>query len=145
MGSIFCPSCGLKQPVDHTFCVSCGAGLPVELLSERPGKVARFFAGVKVDEHDPEHGFLRVSCYRSEQRLHGSEASVSVPQHHVRFSVWVADEARCVLSLPISEARELTTFLGEALEGVGDDLPRRSLKPMIPGGSCSSIPSITSL
>jgi hypothetical protein len=126
MGNIYCPSCRLEQPTDHTFCVSCGTPLPVQLVTERPGKVARFFAGVKVDEHDPEHGFLRVSCYRSEEQLQGAEGSVRIPQHHVRFSVWVADEARCVLSLPISEARELCSFLGHAMGGVDDDLYARS-------------------
>ena len=78
-------------------------------------KHARFFAGVKVDEGDPENGFLRVSCYRRDETLESEGASVTVPSDHVRFSVWVEDTARCVLSIPASEARELASFLQDEL------------------------------
>lgn len=60
-------------------------------------KTARFFAGLRVDDEDPENAFLRVSSYRL--------------GNHVRFSVWVGDRARCVVSIPESEARELAAFL----------------------------------
>ena len=61
-------------------------------------KEARFFAGVRVDDDDPENAFLRATSYRQAGR-------------HVRFSVWVGDRARCVVSIPESEARELAAFL----------------------------------
>lgn len=62
-------------------------------------KTARFFAGLQVDEADPEDAFLRVTRYGST---------------HVRFSVWVGDRARCVVSIPEAEARELVAFLAGA-------------------------------
>jgi hypothetical protein len=120
MESIFCPGCSFQQPLDHRYCISCGTELPTHLL--HPSKTARFFAGIKVDERDPEHGYLRVSIYRSEQQLHSGEDSITVPRNHVRFSVWVGDESRCVLSLPVSEARELQTFLDKTLIGLDDTL-----------------------
>jgi hypothetical protein len=70
-------------------------------------KAARFFAGLRVDDEDPENAFLRVSSYRLD--------------NHVRFSVWVGDRARCVISIPESEARELAAFL--AAETQGTPLP----------------------
>ena len=60
-------------------------------------KTARFFAGLRAADEDPEDAFLRVTSYRD--------------GHHVRFSVWVGDTARCVVSIPESEARELAAFL----------------------------------
>ncbi len=64
-------------------------------------KTARFFAGLRVADEDPADAFLRVTSYRD--------------GHHVRFSVWVDDRARCVISIPESEARELVEFLGAEL------------------------------
>lgn len=115
MTEIFCPSCRLQQPLTHTYCARCGTSLPTDLLGGRR-KSARFFAGVKVLEEDPEQGFLRVSYYSTTERLHGGDAPVDVPSEHVRFSVWVEDRARCVISLPISEARELVHFLNTELQ-----------------------------
>ena len=115
MNGIFCPSCRLEQPVDHTFCVRCGTGLPVELLERDPLKSARFFAGVRVDGEDPENAFLRVTSYRRSQVLEAPEGSIEIAGNHVRFSVWVDDRARCVISIPESEARELVGFLGAEL------------------------------
>jgi hypothetical protein len=115
MDSIHCPTCGLEQPIEHHFCVRCGIDLPTGLLLRRPGKHARFFTGVKVDERDPENGFLRVSCYGRDERVESEGESVTVATEHVRFSVWVDDTARCVLSIPASEAKELTRFLDEEL------------------------------
>ncbi len=114
MSDIFCPSCRLQQPTTHTYCARCGARLPTDLVDIR-SKAMRFFAGVKVADSDPEHGFLRVSHYRATELLHGGEEPVEVPSEHVRFSVWVDDTARCVISLPISEARELVAFLDSEL------------------------------
>lgn len=121
MSDIFCPSCRLQQPSAHTYCPRCGASLPTELLSASR-KSARFFAGVKVLEEDPEQGFLRVSHYRATERLHGGDAPIEVPSEHVRFSVWVDDTARCVISLPVSEARALVSFLDTELRSSPDSL-----------------------
>jgi hypothetical protein len=60
-------------------------------------KTARFFAGLRAADDDPENAYLRVTSYRD--------------GHHVRFSVWVGDRAQCVMSIPESEARELAAFL----------------------------------
>jgi hypothetical protein len=82
---------------------------------ERAPKASRFFAGVEVAETDIPGAFLRVSCYRDEQVIHSPEGSVAVPGHHVRFSVWSEAEARCVISLPETEARSLIDFVSEEL------------------------------
>lgn len=111
MDNLFCPTCRLRQPIDHTYCVSCGTTLPTDLVSDTPVKVARFFAGIKVGTDDPESGFLRVSCYRKEHAIDTHEGSVRMPGRHVRVSMWVDDEAKCVMSLPESEAREMATFV----------------------------------
>ncbi len=74
-------------------------------------KTARFFAGLRVDDDDPENAFLRVTSYREAEVIDAPEGSVEVPANHVRFSVWVGDRARCVVSIPESEARELAAFL----------------------------------
>lgn len=115
MDAIHCPTCGLEQPIEHHFCVRCGTELPTGLLRARPAKHARFFTGVKIDERDPANGFLRVSCYRRDEHVESGGESVSIPTDHVRFSVWVEDTARCVLSIPASEARELAAFLDDEL------------------------------
>ena len=115
MSAIFCPSCRLDQPVEHIYCVRCGETLPVALLHGEPAKSARFFAGVRVDGDDPENAFLRVTSYRRDQLIEAPEGSVRIAGNHVRFSVWVEDRARCVISIPESEARELVAFLGTEL------------------------------
>ncbi|MDQ3983518.1 MAG: hypothetical protein M3271_12635 [Actinomycetota bacterium] len=76
---------------------------------------ARFFAGVQMDGADPENAFLRASSYRREDVIEAPEGTVEVAGNHVRFSVWVDDRARCVISIPESEARELVAFLGTEL------------------------------
>ncbi|HYO60892.1 MAG TPA: hypothetical protein VEU29_03230 [Actinomycetota bacterium] len=111
MNAIFCPSCRLEQPVAHSYCVRCGSALPADLLDPRPAKSARFFAGLRVDGSDPENAFLRVTSYRRAQVLEAPEGRVEIAGAHVRFSVWVEDRARCVVSIPESEARELAAFL----------------------------------
>jgi hypothetical protein len=78
-------------------------------------KVGRFFAGLRVDGHDPDNAFLRVTSYRRAHVLEAPEGSVEVSDDHVRFSVWVDDRARFVISIPESEARELAAFLGAQL------------------------------
>lgn len=74
-------------------------------------KTARFFAGLRAAEGDPEHAYLRVTSYRGAEVLEAPEGIVEVPANHVRFSVWVGDRAQCVVSIPESEARELAAFL----------------------------------
>ena len=113
---MFCPTCRLEQPADHTYCVRCGVSLPAELLNEdAAGKRTQWFAGVKVAPGDPENAFLRVSHYSKDQRFEAPEGSVTVPGHHVRFSVWVGDEARCVISVSETEGRALQAFLAQEL------------------------------
>ena len=119
MEQIYCPECRLRQPADHRFCVRCGSSLPSNLLKQGPAKRVRFFAGIKVSEGDPEGGFLRVSCYLKEQVFETAEGSVKIPGHHVRFSIWIGDEATSVLSIPEAEARELAKFITEELGRLG--------------------------
>ena len=114
MDRIFCPACRLRQPTSHAYCARCGGTLPTELI-ESPAKTVRYFAGVKVGPSDPENAFLKASCYLRDRLIESDEGSVVVPGHHVRFSVWVDDEARCVLSIPESEAKDLASFLTESL------------------------------
>lgn len=111
MENLFCPMCRLRQPTEHVYCMSCGATLPSHLVAEGPAKVARFFAGIKVGNDDPESGYLKVSCYRKDHRIDSDEGSVRMDANHVRVSMWVGDEARCVMSLPESEAREMANFV----------------------------------
>jgi hypothetical protein len=40
---------------------------------------------------------------------------VALPGHHIRFSVWSDTEARCVISLPETEARALLDFVASEL------------------------------
>jgi hypothetical protein len=115
MQHVFCPQCRLQQPISHLYCLRCGESLPAHLLDPPPAKQVRFFAGTRVGEGDPEGAFLRVSCYLREQRFTSPEGSVVIPGHHVRFSVWVGDEARCVVSIPESEAQGLAAFLMQEL------------------------------
>lgn len=111
MENLFCPMCRLQQPTEHLYCVACGAALPSHLIVQGPEKVARFFAGIKVGDDDPESGYLRVSCYRRDSRIESAEGSVRMDGNHVRVSMWVDNEARCVMSLPESEAREMANFV----------------------------------
>ena len=78
-------------------------------------KSTSLFAGVRVAPGDPANAYLRVSSYRQHQVFETPEGSVSLPGHHVRFSVWAGDEARCVISISESEAQELLRFLQESL------------------------------
>ncbi|MBA3431689.1 MAG: hypothetical protein H0U16_09455, partial [Actinobacteria bacterium] len=82
----------------------------------------RFFAGVKVSDGDPEGAFLRVSCYLKDQLFESPEGSVTIPGHHVRFSVWVGEEARSVISIPEAEAQELAQFISDELGRLNDPL-----------------------
>ena len=116
MNEVYCPDCRFKQPSEHKFCYRCGRALPVDLVENVPSKLARFFAGVKIDDGDPENAYLRVSCYRKEQTFESAEGSVMIPGRHVRFSIWVKDQAKCVLSIPETEARDLAHFIDEGMQ-----------------------------
>jgi hypothetical protein len=115
MKDVYCPQCGLRQPRDHAYCLRCGASVPTHLLDDLPPKTARMFAGMRVAEGDVEGAFLRVSFYRKEQVFESEEGSVTVPGHHVRFSVWSDNTARCVISLPEAEAVDLARFLSSQI------------------------------
>jgi hypothetical protein len=108
---MYCPSCGLRQSADHRFCVSCGTRLPRELL-EMPGpKVARWFPGIPVTRTENPGKALRVTRYLEDQEITTDEGSVRVPDHHVRFSIWVEDHAVAAVSIPESDAAVLADFL----------------------------------
>jgi hypothetical protein len=111
--AMFCPQCRLDQPETHVFCPRCGTRLPTHLLAN--SKISRFFPAVKVAPDDPENAFLRVSCYLKRQEFTSPEGTISFDGRHVRFSVWIGDEARCVLSIPESEAVELASFMQDEL------------------------------
>lgn len=113
MSTIYCPQCALEQSLEHRFCARCGDRLPRELL-QADAKTTRWFAGMKVGEGDLEGAYLRVSCYREDQVFQAPEGEVRIPGHHVRFSVWIDKEARCVVSIPETEAHELARFLQES-------------------------------
>jgi hypothetical protein len=112
---IYCPQCRQQQPAVHIYCFRCGEPLPSEAMHGTPNKAARFFAGTKVSDGDPEGAYLRVSCYLREQTVTSDEGSVTIPGHHVRFSVWVGNEARCVISIPEGEALDLARFISSEL------------------------------
>jgi hypothetical protein len=113
--NVFCPQCRQQQPSAHRYCFRCGTTLPFELVQKDSPKRTRYFAGVKVGDADPEGGFLRVSCYLREQTFEAPEGSVTIPGHHVRFSFWIGSRARCVLSIPETEAIELARFIESEL------------------------------
>ena len=84
---MFCPRCGLRQPVEHRFCVECGIVLPRDLLRRHGPKVSQLFRGIPVHPDDDPNGVLRVSRYLEEFAIETQEGAVRVPSHHVRFSV----------------------------------------------------------
>ncbi len=125
LDAIFCPHCQLQQPTHHRYCPRCGEPLPTDLLRKRSSKVARFFPSIRVAKEDPEGGYLRVTRYRSDATIEAPEGTVVFPGHHVRFSIWVGNECRCVLSLPESEAKELANFVLTELGHSEDDHAER--------------------
>jgi hypothetical protein len=108
---VFCPRCGLKQPLEHRFCVGCGTFLPAHLLRQKRPKVSRWFLGIPVSDGDPPAAALRVSRYLEEILVEAPEGTATIPSHHVRFSVWVDDTALAAVSLPDDEAAALGEFL----------------------------------
>ena len=133
MQDIFCPQCRLAQPGHHLYCLRCGEALPSHLLADHARvKSTRYFPGVRVGEGDPEGAFLRVTCYLKEQVFRSDEGTVTIPGRHVRFSFWVGNEARCVMSIPESEARDLAGFVTEELGRSDRELAARQEEPTPP-------------
>jgi hypothetical protein len=116
---MYCPRCGLKQPVEHRFCSSCGTKLPRGVLGPRP-KVTQWFWAMPVAPGDPPQSALRVSCYLEEYQLESGGQTVTVPRDHVRLSIWVDDQAVCAVSIPNHEAERLVEFLHSWLPGTAD-------------------------
>jgi hypothetical protein len=73
--------------------------------------VSRWFWSFPASPGDPEDAALRVTRYLEEYEIETAEGSVRVPNHHVRFSIWVDDRVTCALSISDEEASELATFL----------------------------------
>ncbi len=107
---MFCPRCGYGQPKDHSFCVDCGATLPAWHPSGGP-KESRWYVALPVVPQDPPGAAIRVSRYAQEFDWATEEGSVRVPGHHVRFSVWVADQVLAAASLSEEEAHALARFV----------------------------------
>lgn len=63
-----------------------------------------------------------MSWYLQEHVFAAPEGDVTVPGHHVRFSIWFVDRPVCAMSLPEEEAGRLADFLGETarLSGAED-------------------------
>jgi hypothetical protein len=73
--------------------------------------VSRWFWSFPVAPGDPEVAALRVTRYLEEYEIETADGSVCVPNHHVRFSIWIDDRAVCALSISDDEAAELAAFL----------------------------------
>jgi hypothetical protein len=108
---MFCPRCGLEQPREYRFCPACGARLPWEAVKPRAPKMTRWFRGIPVLRDENPGMWLRVSRYIEEFEMEAPEGTVRVPNHHVRFSVWLEDQAVCAVSIPDDEAEALAEFL----------------------------------
>jgi hypothetical protein len=78
-------------------------------------KTSRFYPAVKVAPDDSENAYLRASCYLERQEFTSPEGSIVFDGRHVRFSVWIGDEARCVLSISETEALDLAAFISDEL------------------------------
>jgi zinc ribbon protein len=118
--AVYCPRCGVGQPDEHRFCFACGTPLPRSLLPARGPKLSQWFEAMPVAPTDPAKSFVRVSCYLEEIEVESEGATVRIPSNHVRFSIWVDDQAMCAASLPDDEARALARFV---LEFVPDGAP----------------------
>ena len=121
---MYCPECGLHQPLTHRYCVACGTKLPLELAEGLP-KVTQMFLGIPTHLSDPPAPVLRVSHYLSDIEIFSSEGSVKIPGHHVRFSIWPDDRPVCAMSLSDDEAGRLGRFLlsavpQEAVQGAAE-------------------------
>jgi hypothetical protein len=108
---MFCPACGLGQSEGHRYCAACGRALPSHEPAIHGPKATRWFLGVPVAAGDRAGSGLRVSRYVDSIRVETPEGSVSLPSHHVRFSIWVDDRAEAAVSLTDDEATSVAEFL----------------------------------
>ena len=60
---------------------------------------------------DPPEAALRVSRYLEEILVETPEGSTTIPDQHVRFSIWIEDTAIAAVSLRDDEAAALGEFL----------------------------------
>ena len=109
---MFCSRCGRRQELGHRFCPACGRVLPGAPDAVGP-KVTQLFLGIPAHGDDPSEPVLRVSWYLDEHVFAAPEGDVTVPGHHVRFSIWFVDRPVCAMSLPEDEAMRLADFLTE--------------------------------
>jgi hypothetical protein len=124
---MYCPRCGIEQAVHHRFCFSCGTAIPAATPGSRP-KVSQWFWSTPAGPQDSEQAALRVSCYLEEFDVESDGVTVRVPRDHVRFSVWIEDEAVCAVSIPNHEAERLVEFLQSWLPPQGHEIfPRNAL------------------
>ena len=107
---MYCPRCGLQHDEEYRFCPSCGTRIPREHAGSRP-KVSKWFWALPVAPSDPPQSALRVSCYLEEFEMESGGETVKVPRDHVRFSIWIDDQAVCAVSIPNQEAERLVEFL----------------------------------
>jgi zinc ribbon protein len=121
---MFCPKCGAGQPDEHRFCHACGTRLPRELPLAPSPKVSRWFWTLPIAPGDPESAALRVTRYLEEYEIETAEGSVRIPNHHVRFSVWVDDRVTCAVSISDEEAGELASFLQTPVPDGENEAPR---------------------
>jgi hypothetical protein len=91
--------------------MSCGVRLATETLEASGPKVTRLFRSIPVGPEDDPEAMLRVTRYVDEVQIQTDDGSVVIPNHHVRLSIWHGDKASSVISIPDSEAEELSRFL----------------------------------
>jgi hypothetical protein len=111
---MYCPECGLHQPITHRYCVACGTRLPLELAEELP-KVTQMFLGIPTHPSDTPAPALRVSHYLRDIEISSPEGSVRIPGDHARFSIWPDDRPVCAMSLSDDETKRLGRFLLSAV------------------------------
>ena len=112
---MFCQGCGRPQASDHRFCPACGRALTPRDQGLGP-KVTQLFLGVPAHPDDAAEPVLRVSWYLEDHVFSAAEGDVSVPGHHVRFSIWPVDHPVCAMSLPEDEAARLARFLSDTAD-----------------------------
>ena len=93
-------------------------------------KVSQWFWSTPAGPQDPDQAALRVSCYLEEFEVESGGATVRIPRDHVRFSIWIDDQAVCAVSIPNQEAERLVEFLQAWLPpSDSHGIPRNSMNP----------------
>jgi len=92
----------------------------------RAPKVTQWFWTIPVTPEDPGQAALRVSCYLEEFEIESEGSSVRIPRDHVRFSVWVDDQAVAAVSIPNDEAQRLIEFLQAWVPMTARDVPAQA-------------------